>query len=620
VNAPVETSVDELTLLRAETATLRQLLTVLEQTAIDQTTRLQQAVRERTKIADELRQQVEFSRALTQSMGDGVIAVDTAGKVSFVNRAAAEMMGQPASALAGRPIPDVTVSASRIADVLEKRSVIREDDDAIRRPDDTTIPVATTISPMAAGDDLLGAIVVFRDVSARKDAEKQRMLLLETERAARIEAERTREVARFLAEAGSVLVGSIDYTRTLEAIARLSIPSFADWSFVHILEEDDVLRRVAVAHSDPAREVLLAQIEEAYPPTAEDPIGPARVARTGQPELFTDLTDEVLVAAAKNRDHLEKIRQFGLTSYLSVPLVARGQKLGSLSFAYAESGRRYTADDLLTARQLADRAALALENSRLFSDLQEARRNLERRVEQRTAQLQEANRELESFSYSVSHDLRAPIRHINGFVDMLAKRVGASLDPTAAHYVTAISTSAKYAGNLVDDLLAFSRMSRAGMVRAHIKMNQLVDQARNDLAPDMSGRKIEWEVGELGEVTGDASMLRLVWRNLIGNAVKYSKNRDVTRIAIGAQKDAGEIRYFVRDNGVGFDMQYGEKLFGVFQRLHAGDQFEGTGIGLANVKRIVTRHGGRVWAEGEIDRGATFWFALPAEHSEESIE
>lgn len=251
------------------------------------------------------------------------------------------------------------------------------------------------------------------------------------------------------------------------------------------------------------------------------------------------------------------------------------------------------------------------ENKRLIVQVEEARRTLERRVEERTAQLQDANRELESFSYSVSHDLRAPIRHISGFVDMLAKRAGPTLDPSSAHYLSVIAGSAKYAGNLVDDLLAFSRMGRANMMRAHVKVNSIVEQAMSDLTPDISGRNIEWTIGELGQVTADASMLRLVWRNLIANAVKYTRNRDVAKVEIGREDADDEARFFVRDNGVGFNMQYVDKLFGVFQRLHTGDQFEGTGIGLANVRRIIARHGGRTWAEGEVDRGATFWFALP---------
>jgi PAS domain S-box-containing protein len=608
-----EITVDDVTLLRAETATLRQLLDVLEQTATEQTARLQDSVRQRTRMADELRQQLEFTRAVTESMDDGVVAVDTEGRVSFVNRAAEVLLGHPRSELTGKMLDAATVGGSTktVERVLARRTSIRDDDGEFRRSDGSAVPVATTISAMMAGDEVLGAIVVFRDISLRKQAERQRQLLLETERSARIEAERAREVARFLADAGSALVGSIDYLTTLRHVARLAIPSFADWSFVHLVDDDGVVRRVALAHSDPEKVKVVQQVNESYPPAAGDRHGPARVIETGEPELIPRFTDEVLAAATKGREHLEKIRDLGLTSYIAVPLIAREKPIGCLSFAFSESGRHYDEDDLLVARQLADRAALAIENSRLFTDVEEARRLLERRVEERTAQLQEANRELESFSYSVSHDLRAPIRHINGFVEMLTRRIGATLDPTARHYVDAITSSAKYAGNLVDDLLAFSRMGRAEMVRAHVKMNALVDQARGDLAPDISGRRIEWKIGDLAEATADPSMVRLVWRNLIGNAVKYTRFRDVAEISIGSEEDDTETRYYVRDNGVGFDMQYRDKLFGVFQRLHTGDRFEGTGIGLANVKRIVSRHGGRAWAEGEVDRGATFWFALP---------
>ncbi len=241
--------------------------------------------------------------------------------------------------------------------------------------------------------------------------------------------------------------------------------------------------------------------------------------------------------------------------------------------------------------------------------------NLNQELRQNVAELAVVNQELEAFSYSVSHDLRAPLRHINGFTDLLQKKVASTLDEKNRRYLKTISESAKRMGNLIDDLLAFSRMGRTEMLNTRVSLEQLVREVQQDLQPDVEGRDIVWEIDPLPEVQGDSSMLRLVIVNLIANAVKYTRTRVKAQIKIGCfpgQQD--EMVFFMRDNGVGFDMQYANKLFGVFQRLHCTEEFEGTGIGLATIRRIIHRHGGRTWAEGVVEEGATFYFSLPKSH------
>ncbi len=227
------------------------------------------------------------------------------------------------------------------------------------------------------------------------------------------------------------------------------------------------------------------------------------------------------------------------------------------------------------------------------------------------AELQRSNKELEAFSYSVSHDLRAPLRHVVGYAEMLREGAAGKLSERDERCITTIIESSEYAGVLVDKLLAFSRLGRGQLSRGRVDVAALIAELVAELRPATAGRTVTWEVGPLPVVEADLMMFRLAVRNLLENALKYTRSRSEAVVVVGHRADPGEDVFFVRDNGVGFDMKYGDKLFGVFQRLHRMEDFEGTGIGLANMKRVIDRHGGRVWAEGEEGRGATFFFTLP---------
>jgi PAS domain S-box-containing protein len=333
----------------------------------------------------------------------------------------------------------------------------------------------------------------------------------------------------------------------------------------------------------------------------------------GAQELYGWTAEE---AMGKNSDQLMQTEFPIPIDEVRAELLRTSRWEGELQKTTADGSRVVVASRWTLRRDEHGRPAAILETNNDISDRkrrEEEIRKLNHALGQRSAELEASNKELEAFAYSISHDLRAPLRHMSGFTELLQKHASSVLDEKSQRYMVTIQDSTKRMGTLIDDLLSFSRIARGETRATTVSLEQLVKEVRDEMQPETSGRNIIWRIGALPDLYGDRSMLRLALVNLMSNAVKFTRKRPRAEIEIGSlEKKNDGVTVFIKDNGVGFDMKYVNKLFGVFQRLHRAEAFEGTGIGLATVQRIIHRHGGRVWAEALVDEGATFFFSIPS--------
>jgi len=589
-----------------------------------------------------LRDSEERNRLILESLSEGVTVHGPQGVILSCNRSAERILGMNADEITalskatldwgavrldGTPFPAEEYPIHRsFARGQPVTGVVM----GLRRSSRELFWIIINTSPVLRAGEASPYVVVasFFDVT-----EQQAAVKASQERARLAELDAT--VSRSLA-------GSKPLPDTLGECVRC-IVSFLDAAMcrVWLLAEDDpeTLRLIATDGSDQNLEGPFTRI-----PVGRLKVG--KVAADRKPLLANDLSDATAV------DYSEWERRAAVTAFAGQPLIADGRLLGVLGVFSRDAISNETFE---TLARLADRLSLGILRKQGEEQIQRLNAGLERRVAERTAELARritevetlnrsminlledlqqardgaessarqvktvnarlrmANAELESFSYSVSHDLRAPLRNVSGFVDLLRKKLRPMLDETGVRYLKIIQDESQRMAQLIDDLLEFSRLGRANLRTERFSMRELVAQVYEEVRP-ATGPEVVWQLGELPDCPCDRTLVRQVWVNLLSNALKYSRNSRPAVVEVGiqpAENGAQERVYFVRDNGVGFDMKYVDKMFGVFQRLHSAGEFEGTGIGLANVQRIVSRHGGRAWAAGSVGQGATFYFALP---------
>jgi PAS domain S-box-containing protein len=619
------------------------------------------------------RHQAEASQRLQAvtlaSIGDAVITTDSEGRVTFLNAEAERLTGWPSAEAVGQELSAVFQIINEYTrapvdnpatQVLHSGTVAGlANHTLLISRDGREIAIDDSGAPIRQADGMIeGVVLIFRDVTAEKQAQKA--LRESEERFAKAFRTNPAALVIFRAMDGCFLEANATYQQLLgysweELVGHNAheLNIFPDPEARSAMlqklqvngalyDYEIVIRRKSGEH----RTILLSSETldlsgEACVLAIGIDITDRKLAEERYRQIVEMAHEGIWMIDAESRTTFANNRMAEMLGYrademLGAPLFdfmdAEGQQIAAANVERRRQGIEEQHDfkfrrkdgaaiwALLSTNPLHDSAghytgALAMitditDRKRAEEEVRALNAELEQRVARRTAELTAANQELEAFSYSVSHDLRAPLRGIDGFSRILLEDYAADLPEEAKHYLELVRTNAQQMSHLIDDLLAFSRLSRQPLSRHRIDTAAMVHQCIAALAEERAGRRVEISVGDLPDCTADPALVRQIWLNLLSNALKYTRRRNPARITVGWRAEGNEVVYLIGDNGVGFDMRYIDKLFGVFQRLHQANDYEGTGVGLAIVQRIIHRHGGRIWAEAAVEQGATFSFTL----------
>jgi PAS domain S-box-containing protein len=537
-----------------------------------------------------------------RSIGDAVIATDADGRVTFMNPIAERLTGFSESEAVGEPLVDVfqifsehtrATVESPVTKVLREGKVVGlANHTLLRQKGGVEIPIDDSGAPIRnERGQIIGVVLVFRDVSEKKRAEVHN---------------------EFLAKAGEALVSSLDYQVTLGTVAEFAVPQLADWCAVDLVDATTgIAKQVSVAHADPNKVAYARELGERYPPNANARTGVPQVIRTGKSELYTEIPEELLEAAARDEEHLRVIRELKLRSAMVVPLRTRGRTFGAMTFVYAESGRRYSQEDLSFAEDLARRAAMAIENALALRDADEAR-SLERWLR---AEAERANRAKDEFLATVSHELRTPLNAILGWaVTLRGRKPPEDIDRALA----VIERNARSQAKLIDDVLDVSRII-SGKLSLNLVPTNVAAALRKSVesvtpAAQAKNIRLDVDVAEVAvTILADAERLQQIAWNLLSNAVKFTPKGG--SVSVSLRQEDSDVCIVVRDSGEGIRADVLPLIFEPFQQADASTtrRHGGLGLGLSIVKQLVVAHGGSVRADSDgPGQGAIFTVRLPA--------
>ena len=563
-------------------------------------------ITERKTIEAALREREGQLQLITDNVPALISYVDAEERYQFVNAYYTEWFGPPANTIIGRQVSEVLDAASytHVKPYLQmalqgQRATFENEyqlgDGAMR------IGSVTYVPHIGANQQVLGVYVLVFDITERKQTEQQ---------------------AHLLADLSTLLAASLDYQATLQQLTQLLVPRLGDWCDVEVVGTGGVPEPVAVAHVDSAKLAWARELRQRYRPHPDGAHGIAKVIRTGQPEWYPEISDELLVRAAQDEAHLTLLRQIGLQSLLIVPLRVRGQILGALSLGWATPGRRYREADLHFAEELAQRAAMAVDNAQLYQEVRAAEAELRamnavleqrvaertRQLEQKNSELERSNQELEKFAYVASHDLRSPLRAIDNLSQWINEDAGHLLPAASKEHLAKMRGRVRRMDQLLDDLLAYSRIGRFHYNLELVDVRQLLQDIImllnipptfqviiNDPLPVFYTKRVP---------------LESVLRNLIGNAIKHHHRPD-GHVYVAAHELDERFEFIVQDDGPGIPPQFHNKIFEIFQTLQPRDKVEGSGMGLAIVKKAIEIAGGTITVESRSGCGAIFRFTWP---------
>lgn len=567
-------------------------------------------------------QQDSWQARLLQAAHDAFIVHDQNGRVLFWNQGASRLYGWSEAEALGQNIHNLLKTNGSI--VPEKIDRTLHDGESwegelehIRRDGSPLIVHSRWIALKQPGSESLAILEVNRDIT---------------------DLRRTLQHLRFLTEAGKLLVSSLDYQDVLVQIAQRAVPMVADWCRIDLLKEDGTLYPLVITHVDPAKVAWAYELNEKTPYDPDAPTGTAAVLRNKKSAFYPHIPDEMLVAAAKDEEELAMIRSIGFSSVITVPIVVQDKGVGAITLVMTETKRHYTPTDLAMAEELASRVSLAMENARIYRQLQEFNSNLEVMVAERTSaltastevlrqlntELQRSNQELQDFAYVASHDLQEPLRKIQAFGNLLEDEYGHVLGEGRT-YLDRMRNAASRMQILINDLLTFSRVTTKALPFSEVDLNLIAREVVIDLETLVQTTHGTVTIEQLPTIEADPLQMRQMLQNLIGNALKFHRPGVPPVVTVSAQVQAdaqtGEEQCLlaVRDNGIGFDEKYLDRIFTVFQRLHGRGEYEGTGVGLAVVRKIATRHGGSITARSSNGEGATFLVTLPIQQKSVGI-